>query len=235
MRTITIARLSLLLPAVAAAALLSLVYIASAAGGADGGHGAHGHRSLPIERTERSVEFRNDMRQLWEDHIVWTRLFIVSSAADLPDAGPTTDRLLANQAHIGNAIKPFYGDAAGDQLAALLREHILGAAAVLSAAKAGETAAFEAARDAWYVNGEQIAAFLTAANPENWPADETGHHMRMHLDLTLAEAADRLAGNFNQDISDYDAVHQAILEMADFLSLGIIHQFPQQFRGAAAP
>ena len=73
--------------------------------------------------TSRS-DFHNDMRKLWEDHITWTRLFIVSAAADLPDKGPTTDRLLQNQVDIGNAVKPYYGDAAGEKLTALLKEHI---------------------------------------------------------------------------------------------------------------
>ena len=53
--------------------------------------------------------------------------------------------------------------------------------------------------------------------------------MRDHLDLTLAEAADRLAGDFEQDIADYDAVHLEILQMADMLSRGIIAQFPDRF------
>lgn len=197
--------------------------------GQDGGGGAHG-TGASIERTQKAVQFRQDMRKLWEDHITWTRLFIVSFAADLPDQGPTAGRLLANQTDIGDAIKPFYGEAAGDALTELLREHILGAVSVLEAAKAGDTAAFEQAKADWYVNGDEIAAFLHNANPQNWPLEETQHHMRMHLDLTLQEAANRLGGNFEQDIADYDQVHSAILEMADFLSLGIIHQFPMAFR-----
>ena len=67
-------------------------------------------------------------------------------------------------------------------------------------------------------------------NPDNWPFEEISQHMNMHLDLTLSEAANRLGGNFAADIADYDAVHQAILEMSDFLSLGIIQQFPKQFK-----
>src|SRR5688572_21804546 len=71
---------------------------------------------------------RNAMRKLWEDHITWTRLFIVSEAADLPDKAATTERLLRNQVDIGNAIKPYYGDPAGNKLADLLKDHIMIAA-----------------------------------------------------------------------------------------------------------
>src|SRR5690349_13254045 len=64
------------------------------------------------------ASFHDAMRKLWEDHITWTRLFIVSAATEsgnLPDLGATVDRLLQNQVDIGNAIKPFYGAAAGDR------------------------------------------------------------------------------------------------------------------------
>jgi hypothetical protein len=173
--------------------------------------------------------FHDEMRKLWEDHITWTRLFIVSFAADLPDLQATTDRLLQNQTDIGNAIKPFYGRKTGDELTDLLRTHILTAADLLAAAKNGDTAAFDQAKRDWYANANQIAHFLHRANPANWPLDDLKTMMRRHLDLTLAEAADRLAGNYAQDIADYDRVHVEILHMADMLSSGIEAQFPGRF------
>ncbi len=216
---------------VTAVVMLSVVYGVSAAGNGVGHGGGHGHgRGASIERTESAVAFRNDMRKLWEDHITWTRLFIVSFAADLPDLGPTTDRLLQNQTDIGNAIKPYYGDAAGDQLTELLRQHILTAADLLAAAKAGDTAAFNEANAAWYANANDIAAFLHSANPDIWPLDDLQAMMSAHLDLTLEEGAARLHGDFAGDIAAYDKVHGEILQMADMLSLGIIDQFPKEFR-----
>ncbi|MEP6775938.1 MAG: glycosyltransferase, partial [Chloroflexota bacterium] len=116
--------------------------------------------AAPTSATMSTLTFRDTMRKLWEDHVTWTRLFIVSAVAGLPDIDATTQRLLANQTDIGNAIKPYYGEAAGNQLTALLRDHILGAAAVLTAAKAGDTAATQTASDKWYANGDDIATFL---------------------------------------------------------------------------
>lgn len=174
--------------------------------------------------------FQDAMRKLWEDHITWTRLYIVSAVSDLPDQGPTAQRLLQNQDDIGNAIKPFYGEEAGNQLSVLLRDHILIAAELLEAAKSGDTAAFEDASARWYANADEIATFLNAANPENWPLDEMKAMMKEHLDLTLAEASARLNGDWDADIAAYDEIHVQILEMADMLSTGIIRQFPKQFK-----
>jgi hypothetical protein len=173
--------------------------------------------------------FHDGMRRLWVDHVTWTRLFIVSFVADLPDLQATTDRLLQNQVDIGDAVKPFYGKAAGDQLTALLTQHILTAADLLSAAKAGDTAAFDQAKKDWYANARQIAKFLHDANPENWPLADLRSMMKDHLDLTLQEASDQLGGNFAASVADYDVVENEILGMADTLSSGIIAQFPKKF------
>ncbi|HSD31996.1 MAG TPA: hypothetical protein VLB49_08810 [Gemmatimonadales bacterium] len=179
----------------------------------------------PISR----VAFHDAMRQLWEDHITWTRLYIVSAAAGLPDADQTAQRLLRNQADIGDAIKSFYGDAAGASLTALLRGHILTAAKLIGATKGGDTVAVTAASAQWYANADSIATFLSSANPRHWPAETMRSAMRMHLDLTLKEAVARLHGDWAADIAAYDEVHRHILRMADVLSDGIVKQFPSRF------
>jgi hypothetical protein len=188
----------------------------------------------PAAVTAKQQKFHDAMRKLWEDHITWTRLAIVSFAAGLPDLQATEDRLLANQTDIGNAIKPYYGRKAGNQLTNLLREHILGAVALLQAAKSGDQAAIKTASDAWYANANEIADFLHNANKRNWPRSEMRAMMKTHLDQTLEEATDRLQGRFAADIRDYESVHRHILEMADMLSDGIIRQFPGKFRWTEA-
>lgn len=171
------------------------------------------------------------MRKLWEDHITWTRLYIVSFAADLPDLAATTQRLLRNQSDIGNAIKPYYGQRAGKALTALLRQHILGAADLLAAVKVGNTAGVAKKKAAWYANGNQIARFLHDANPHEWALRDMQQMMRRHLDLTLEEAVAHLEGRYHDDIKAYDRVHGEILIMADMLTAGIVARFPRLSRG----
>jgi hypothetical protein len=208
--------------AIGAALVISSVFVASSP--AVGARAAH-----DTVRTSAAIEFRNNMRRLWEEHVTWTRLVIVSFAAGLPDLDPTIHRLLQNQVDIGNAVKPFYGDAAGDQLTHLLKRHIRLAAKILAAAKSGDMDAFRNAKRAWYANARRIARFLHAANPQHWPLADLRTMMRRHLDLTLAEASDYLNGRYKASISDFDRVEAEILRMADMLSIGIIRQFPNRF------
>jgi len=189
---------------------------------------ANAASSLKDESSKRAA-FHDAMRKLWEDHITWTRIFIISAAADLPDKATATDRLLQNQVDIGNAIKPYYGDAAGDKLTALLKEHITTAAEVVAAAKANDSAKLADANKRWFANADQIADFLSGANPRNWPQAEMRSMMHDHLDLTTKEAVARLHSDWAGDVAAYDAVHQQILHMADGLSAGIINQFPKKF------
>jgi hypothetical protein len=190
---------------------------------------------FPIRTAEAKAKtddqaFHDSMRKLWEDHVTWTRLVIVSLANDLPDSGPTVQRLLQNQDDIGDAIKPFYGDAAGEQLSALLRDHILIAAEILQAAKNNDTTTLNDAIARWYANADDIAVFLNSANPKNWPLDEMKAMMREHLDLTLQEAVAYLHGDHAASIAAYDQIHLQILGMADMLSDGIVRQFPKKFK-----
>jgi hypothetical protein len=225
MHRLSPARARMALAVAATAALTAL----AAAGVAPAAHD-HGAPAAAAARTAKAQRLHDGMRKLWEDHITWTRLAIVSFAAGSPDLQATENRLLRNQADIASAIRPYYGNAASTKLRGLLRQHILGAVALLQAAKANDTAALGTAHDAWYANGNQIADFLGSANPRNWPRGEMRSMMKSHLDETLKEAVDHLNGRFTADVADYDAIHKTILEMADMLSDGIVAQFPGRFR-----
>ena len=187
---------------------------------------AHGSPMLKA----KAVELRMDMRKLWEDHITWTRLAIISLTTNSPDTEATVGRLLQNQTDIGDAVKPFYGNAAGDQLTALLKQHILIAADLIAAAQAGDGAKLADEQARWVANADQIAAALHSLNPRNWSLAEMQEMMHRHLDLTTQEVVARLHGNWSADVAAYDKVHLEILEMSDMLSDGIVKQFPARFR-----
>jgi hypothetical protein len=193
-------------------------------------HSVDAHHAQSHAVTARQLAFHDAMRKLWEDHVTWTRLAIVSYISDLPDLQATEARLLKNQVDIGNAIKPYYGNKAGAKLTSLLKQHILGAVDLMAAAKAGDQAAVAKGSSAWNTNGRQVADFLHAANPAAWPGKEMRSMMQVHLDQTLKEAVDRLGGKHTAEVRDYDSIHAHILEMADMLSTGIITQFPARFR-----
>ena len=197
------------------------------------GHDAHAHglaHSSPAAVTAKELTLRNDMRRLWEDHVVWTRLAIISLTTGSADTDATVARLLQNQADIGNAVKPFYGRAAGAALTAELRSHILIAADFVAAAKAGDQAGVAAAQARWERNADDIAALLHRVNPRFWPLATLKAELRTHLRLTTQEAVARLQGDWTGDVVAYDRIHRHALHVADLLSTGLVRQFPGRFR-----
>jgi hypothetical protein len=215
---------------VAALAPITLLLLAGAAVLGFTGRNGNDRTNDSVQNSDNAIAFRQDMRKLWEDHVTWTRLAIISIADGLPDQDASVGRLLQNQEDIGNAIKPYYGDAAGNQLTALLHDHITIAADLLVASKNGDNAAAADASERWYANANDIAALLNSANPQQWPLDHMQQMMKEHLDLTLSEAVARLNADYPADVAAYDQIHVQILGMADMLSLGIIDQFPRQFK-----
>ena len=178
--------------------------------------------------SSKSEQLRMAMHKLWEDHIVWTRNVILNIMDDLPGTEQAVSRLLKNQDDIGNAVKPFYGEAGGKELTRLLREHITIAADLMKAAKAGNNSAFDAANKKWFVNADEISDFLNKAN-SNWKLADMKKMMHDHLTLTTEEPVALLKKDYAADVKAYDKVHDEILMMADMLTDGIIKQFPGKF------
>jgi hypothetical protein len=179
--------------------------------------------------TKSAVDLRMAMRKLWEDHITWTRNYIISSLSDLEDAGKCAERLLKNQDAIGDAIKPIYGGEAGKKLTLLLRDHILIATEIIKAAKMANNEALSTANKKWYANADDIAAFLSGANP-NWPTQALVDMLYKHLELTTGEVVSRLKKDWAADIDFYDKGHEHMLVFADALTDGIVKQFPNKFK-----
>ena len=173
-------------------------------------------------------ELRENMRKLWTDHVVWTRDYIIAAVADQPDAQAAAGRLMKNQEDIGNAVAVFYGAPAGQQLTALLKEHISIAVDLIKAAKAGDKPGQQAADAKWQQNAIAIADFLAKANP-NWPRATLVDLMKVHLATTTNEVVARLTKNWDADVRAYDDVYQHILMMSDAISDGIVKQFPNKF------
>ena len=175
-----------------------------------------------------AARLREDMRKLWSDHVIWTREYIVAAIDGSAAANAAATRLLKNQDDIGGAVAGFYGKEAGDTLTGLLKQHILIAVDLIAAAKANDQAKYTATDGRWKKNGEEIADFLSQANP-NWPKATLANMMAAHLATTTKEVVARLNKKWDEDAAAFDEVYTHILHMSDALSDGFIKQFPQKF------
>lgn len=170
------------------------------------------------------LNLKDLMRLLWEQHVYWTRMTIISIANDLPDLGPTTERLLRNATDFEMAFKPFYGDYIAHQFGSLIKEHLVIAAELVKVAKAGDNQKAADAEKSWYANADKIVYFLNQTNP-NWPFEAMRSLWYKHLALTKAEAVARLSKDYAKDIAIFNQIEQEALMMADDFAMGIMRQF----------
>jgi hypothetical protein len=201
------------------------VKVAAGNGETISSHGIAKQRGL----SPAAVKLHDEMRQLWSEHVNWTGSYIVSALADLEDQQAVLARLLRNQQDIGNAIKPYYGDVAGNQLTKLLTEHIQIAGKIIAAVKSGNQAEANELNQMWYKNAAEISLFLSKLNP-NWKFEEIKKIFDMHLQFIAEEVSARLKKDWAGWVAISDKNLQHMIQFADIISAGIIKQFPKKFR-----
>lgn len=178
--------------------------------------------------SKKEVDLMNLIRKLWEEHVEWTRMTILSIAANSPDTDLVTKRLLRNPSDFAEVLRPLYGNEIASRFEDLFKSHLVIAAELVKAAKAGNSNAAADAEKRWYENADEIAAFLASINPY-WSEADWKRMMHEHLTLTKSEAVERLHKNYAEDIKLYDQIQNQALNMADVMSKGIIKQFSNQF------
>jgi len=174
------------------------------------------------------VRLITDTQKVWIDHTIWTRSYIVSAMTNRPDRQDVLDRLLRNQQDIGDVFKPYYGEAAGNRLAELLREHIVIAGAIVEAAAKGNERDMVRLQTEWRRYADAIAAFLNGLNP-NRNRKTLEDMLHTHLRLISGIVVACLKGDWKEDIrlTDENEIH--MIKLADFLTDGIVKQFPEKF------
>jgi hypothetical protein len=172
---------------------------------------------------------RKALRSLWQGHIQAVRKVDVAVIAKDGAAEKSAEAEVVDNAHaIAGAIEPFYGAAARDQLFKLLAGHYGAVKAYLEAAIAKDQAGESKATSQMTSNAEEIATFLSGANPY-LPKDavlgllqvHAGHHISQIQQLIAHDAAGE--SKTRKDM----AAHMNVI--ADAIADALAKQFPAKF------
>lgn len=175
-----------------------------------------------ISKTESDFMAMN--RLLWMEHVNWTRMTIISIVFNLPDLPFVQQRLLRNATDLGNCLRPFYGDTIADRYAALIKEHLIIAAELVTAAAKGDAKTADAKENEWYRNADEIAIFLHSINPY-LSIEGVQKMFYTHLALTKNEAITMIQKDYQTDVNIFDEIEAEALAMSDMIAQAIVLQF----------
>lgn len=168
------------------------------------------------------------MNLVWEQHIMWTRMLLISIAENLNDLEATKSRLLENPKDIANVFRRYYGNDIAKTIQELLTEHLVIGGDLMVALKKGNQKLATELNTKWYKNADDMANAFSSINPF-YPKEEVRNMLYEHLKLTTNEVNARLRQDYRADIQAYDMVQKEILEMSQFFVNGIVKQFPNLF------
>jgi hypothetical protein len=180
------------------------------------------------------AELKMALRDLYINHIFWVRDLAVSTRLGEKGAVKEADEYGLNNAKaIGRSIAPFYGQAAGEKFATLFVGHYSGVKAYMNAAFAnnfkGNASLKKAALDRLTKNGNDIAAFVSSANP-NLPKGTVYGLLVTHVQQHVMGIDATAKKNWSGEADMWDPMVKHIYTLSDALADGIAKQFPDKFQ-----
>lgn len=173
--------------------------------------------------TEKQICLMNRFRLLWEQHVYWTRFFIISTVVPLNDLKAVTDRLLRNPKDFACLLKQHYGEKTAERFENLFTQHLLIAADLVNGAKNDKPCTVDEIRKKWYRNADEIACFLSEIN-SCWSKSRWRNMLYSHLRMTEEETVLHLQRNYEASIETFEEIEKDALQMADYMFCGIIKQ-----------
>jgi hypothetical protein len=177
----------------------------------------------------KAAELRMTLRDLWGTHIFWVRNVVVATIAGNSDAAKAAEEnAVQNAKDIAGAVGSVYGKEAGDKFFPLLAGHYGAVKEYLNADIAGNKEAKDAAVGNLGKNAEEIATFLSSANP-NWPKATLVELLMAHGGHHIAQIDQLLAKDYASEAKTWGAMSKHMNVIADALASGIVKQFPKKF------
>ncbi len=175
------------------------------------------------------IELRLALRDLWVEHIFWVRNVALTTKLGDTDAAKIAEgQVVQNAKNIANSISPYYGQQASDKLFKLLAGHYGAIKDYMTAAYAGNKEAENAAVGKLKENADEIASFLSSANP-NWKKEVLVSALVTHGEQHIAQINAISSKDYVSEAKTWDAMRKHVYVIADVLANGIVKQFPKKF------
>ena len=166
------------------------------------------------------VDLRQRMRMAWLNHITLVKSYLISFFENLSSQNAWKDAVYKNAEEILAIFAQYYPASAMQRFRKLFMEHLRLTDEVAAGLKA-DPAFSGAAMENWYINAEEIASFLSRQTPA-YNETELRKMFYDHLDMERQQMEAYLDGDYETDIEIYLRSQQNMIELADFLTSGLL-------------
>lgn len=167
----------------------------------------------PVRSPERSATHL-ELRELWQDRAIWTRAYVVSATAGLPDTPFVIERLAKNGDAIATALNG--GPALRDATSSVLLRQSDGVAGVTNALINQDPVSVDDASASFHENAYEISEILARAG--NAPQSQLSGQLQNHADSTIEQVDARIRGDWTSDVAASDELEERAIRIADLLS-----------------
>ena len=166
------------------------------------------------------VDLRQRMRMAWLNHITLVKFYLISFFENLSSQNAWKDAVYKNAEEILAIFAQYYPASAMQRFRKLFMEHLRLTDEVAAGLKA-DPAFSGAAMENWYINAEEIASFMSRQTPA-YNETELRKMFYDHLDMERQQMEAYLDGDYVTDIEIYLRSQQNMIELADFLTSGLL-------------
>ena len=166
------------------------------------------------------MDLRQRMRMAWLNHITLVKFYLISFFENLSSQNAWKDAVYKNAEEILAIFAQYYPASAMQRFRKLFMEHLRLTDEVAAGLKADPAFSGEAMEN-WYINAEEIASFLSRQTPA-YNETELRKMFYDHLDMERQQMEAYLDGDYVTDIEIYLRSQQNMIELADFLTSGLL-------------
>ncbi len=176
-----------------------------------------------------AADLKAVLRDLWSGHNFWLRNIALDNTTNNRKALEHAEKsVTANARQIAKVFAPFYGEAASEQLFALLVKHSGAIKAYSEATVAGNKSRQDAAKADYASNTDEIAAFFSGSN-RYLPKDTVRSLFAAHGAHQFELIKELQEEDYGHEAETWQAMEQHGHAIADTLTAGLEKQFPAKF------
>ena len=168
------------------------------------------------------MDWRERIRYLWVDRMIWIRNYIVSVTMGLRNLRHVATRTLRNGADIARLFSRFYGLESAARVEELLTQYVLILSEMATTLRGGGD--IEPLKSRWSENSNALIEIMASVNPYiNQVALREAVDLQLQLELGLVQQMSQ--GKYAEGVASFDASHDNALRIANIIIDAIATQF----------